>query len=242
MINSHAISILTLGFLLGLKHALDADHLIAVSTMLSERKGFWYSSWVGIWWGIGHTAALLVVAVIMIALDFQIPSTIALVLEFVVALLLIFLGIRILWKIYHGAIFHIHVHKHENHVHVHPHIHEYNADHQYFQQGIHHHASSLKKKPLIIGMIHGIAGSAALMLMVLTTISSQLVAIVYVAVFGLGSIGGMLIMSTLIGVPLSFTSRNQQLNKVIQTTAGIVSVGFGSYLTWQIGFEQGLFS
>lgn len=241
MTDPHIISILTLSFLLGLRHALDADHLIAVSTMVCERRGFWHSSLIGIFWGVGHTLALLVVAIIMITLAIQIPKTIALMLEFIVALMLIILGGRVLWKIQHGATFHIHVHSHNDRIHIHPHIHEGRVAHQHPDHERHHHLLSFGKMPLVVGLVHGMAGSAALMLMVLTAISSRSIAILYVAMFGLGSIGGMLIMSTLVGIPLAATTKNRQLHRAIQITAGVISIGFGLFLTWQIGVEKGLF-
>ena len=95
------------------------------------------------------------------------------------------------------------------------------------------------KKPFLIGMVHGMAGSAALMLVVLATISSRLVALFYIAIFGFGSVGGMFLMSALISVPFAITAKHQGINRIIQTIAGIVSVSFGLFLVWQIGFAEG---
>ena len=236
-LSTGAISILGLGFVLGLKHALDADHLIAVSTIVSEKKGFWSSSIVGALWGLGHTASLLIVGLLVIAFHFNIPGKIAEWMEFSVALMLVALGANVLWKIYKGGTLHLHAHAHDDHLHIHPHVHEaaQNGAHA------HHHEVKVGKKPFFVGMVHGMAGSAALMLVVLATISSRTLALIYVAIFGFGSVGGMFLMSALIGLPFSFTHDHKKLNLIVRTVAGIVSVCFGLFYAWQIGIADGLF-
>ncbi len=240
MFDTGAISILGQGIILGLKHALDADHLVAVSTIVSERKGFWNSSLVGALWGLGHTASLLAVGLLVIAFNFQIPPKVALGMEFAVALMLVVLGGSVLWKIFRGASFHIHTHSHEGRLHIHPHFHK-PIEHRQGEHGVHHHSIPIGKKPFFVGMVHGMAGSAALMLLVLTTISSRPLALAYVGIFGLGSVGGMFLMSALIGLPFSFTSKYERANKIIRTTAGVVSVCFGLFLAYQIGIVERLF-
>ena len=240
MINVEAISILGLGFVLGLKHALDADHLVAVSTIVSEKKGFWSSSIVGALWGLGHTASLLVVGLIVVMFHFQIPDKIAQGMEFAVALMLMILGANVLWKVYKGATFHVHTHEHHDHIHVHPHIHEAGLEHGH-EQAVDHHGMRVGKKPFFVGMVHGMAGSAALMLLVLATISSRVLALFYIGIFGIGSVGGMLLMSTLIGLPFAFTAKHERVNKIVRISAGVVSLCFGAFLAWQIGFVEGLF-
>ncbi len=227
--NTSAISILGLGLVLGLKHALDADHLVAVSTIVSERKGFWSSSIVGVLWGLGHTASLLVVGLIVIAFHFRIPDAIATMMEFGVALMLILLGVNVLWKIGKGATLHVHAHEHGHHVHVHPHLHEQAANGPH-----HHHSLTIGKKPFFVGVVHGMAGSAALMILVLATISSHTLAVMYIAIFGIGSVGGMFLMSLLIGLPFSFTARRERFNTVARTSAGILGVCYGIFYAWQI--------
>jgi len=238
MFDTGAISILGLGFILGLKHALDADHLAAVSTIVSERKGFRNSSLVGALWGLGHTAALLAVGLLVIAFQFQIPPKVALGMEFAVAVMLVALGGNLLWKIFRGATFHIHTHSHEGHLHIHPHFHN-QTEHK--EPTVHHHSVPIGKKPFFVGMVHGMAGSAALMLLVLAAISSRTLALAYIGIFGLGSVGGMFLMSALIGLPFSVTSKYERANKIIRTTAGVVSVCFGLFLAYRIGFVEGLF-
>ncbi|HXF48011.1 MAG TPA: urease accessory protein UreH [Verrucomicrobiae bacterium] len=240
MFDGGAISILGLGFFLGLKHALDADHLVAVSTIISERKGFWNSSLVGAMWGLGHTASLLAVGLLVIAFNFQIPPKIALGVEFAVAIMLVALGGNVLWKIFRGATFHIHTHSHEGHLHIHPHFHK-PVEHRSGEHTAHHHPVPIGKTPFFVGALHGLAGSAALMLLVLATISSRPLALAYIGIFGIGSVGGMFLMSALIGLPFSFTSKYERANKIIRTTAGAVSVCFGLFLGYQIWFVEGLF-
>ena len=235
MFGTSSLSILALGFILGLKHATDADHLIAVSTIVSERKGFWSSSIVGALWGLGHTASLIVVGLLVIAFHFQIPEKVAMTMEFMVAVMLIALGVNVLWKIKRGAMLHVHTHVHHDRLPVHPHVHEPGKEHT------HDHGLLVGKKPLLVGMVHGMAGSAALMLVVLATISSQSLALLYIAIFGIGSIGGMLVMSTLIGLPFFFTLKHDGFNRWIRTSAGIISVVFGLFYAWQVGFVDGLF-
>ncbi len=235
------ISILGLGFILGLKHALDADHLVAVSTIVSERKGFWSGSLVGALWGVGHTASLLAVGLLVIAFHFNIPERMAMGMEFAVALMLVGLGAQVLWKVHRGAVFHVHAHEHDHRLHIHPHLHEVTSDASQDGPGEGHHDRQVGKKPVLVGMVHGMAGSAALMLIVLSTISSRPLALLYIGVFGVGSIGGMLLMSTLIGLPFRFTAQHQRLNTIVRTTAGVVSLCFGLFLAYRIGFIDGLF-
>jgi len=241
MVDVSAFSILGFGFVLGLKHALDADHLIAVSTIVSERKGFWSSSIVGALWGLGHTAALLIVGLLVIAFHLTIPGKIAQGMEFAVAMMLVLLGANVLLKVLRGATFHVHAHEHHRHLHVHPHLHEPHLHHQESKNPHHDHASAVGKKPFFVGMVHGMAGSAALMLLVLATISSRPLALLYIGIFGIGSVGGMFLMSTLIGLPFSFTARHERLNAIVRTASGILSVVFGLFLAWQIGIVGGLF-
>ena len=241
-----AASLLALGFILGLRHALDADHLIAVSTIVSERKGFLTSSIVGMLWGIGHTFSLLVVGLIVIALQVHIHERIAQLMEFAVAGMLILLGSRVLWQMRRGGRLHAHVHEHGWVVHAHPHIHTvgHEADHKHMQPftlRLAHHLNA-GKRSILVGIVHGMAGSAALMLVVLATIPSAKLALLYVGVFGVGSIGGMLMMSTLIGIPFVLTAqRSDKLNAAVRGISGVVSVVFGLYLAWQIGVVEGLF-
>jgi len=235
-----SLSVLGLGFVLGLKHALDADHLVAVSTIVSERKGFLSSSLVGALWGLGHTASLLLVGLLVVLFHVQIPDKIAMGMEFTVAIMLVILGANLLWKIRKGATLHFHAHEHSHRLHVHPHLHEHAVPgHRHEQELQNHHKVKASKKPFFVGMVHGMAGSAALMLVVLATISSRAVALLYIAIFGIGSVGGMFLMSALISIPFAITARHRGINRIVQIAAGILSVSFGLFLVWQIGFSEG---
>jgi high-affinity nickel permease len=225
-----------LGLILGVKHALDADHVIAVSTIVSEYQSLKWASLIGAFWGLGHTVMLFVVGLAVIVLRLTIPTRVALGLEFLVALMLVFLGLSILWRSFQTEKLHLHTHDHNPKSHTHFHVHgNPHEDHA------HGHPFSSMRKPFFIGMVHGLAGSAALMLLVLSTIPSALAGLAYILIFGLGSVGGMLLLSSVIGLPFILTARRfTLLNCWIRVVAGMASVGFGVLLGWEIS-QQGLF-
>lgn len=231
------IATLGLGFVLGLKHALDADHIVAVSTIVSEHKSIFKSSLVGTFWGLGHTVSLFLIGLLVILLRLAIPPRVALWMEFGVGIMLVLLGTNIVWKFFRGKRIHIHAHEHGGIKHAHIHLHE--AEEEAHN---HYHLMKLGTKPFFVGLVHGVAGSAALMLLVLTTIPSPLAGILYILIFGIGSIGGMLIMSSLISLPFIFTANKfGAINEVIRVFAGSLSIIFGVFLVWQIGLVQKLF-
>src|SRR5229473_1113071 len=149
------LSTLGLGFVLGLKHATEADHLVAVSTIVSERRSIWQSAGVGALWGIGHTASLLVAGIFVVGLGVAIPEPVANVLELLVALMIVFLGMRLVHA-------HIHSHTHGGKQHTHVHF----ADEQHTNG----HSGLSGWRPILVGIVHGLAGSAALTLLVLSTV------------------------------------------------------------------------
>ncbi len=232
------ISVLALGLVAGLRHAMDADHVAAVSTIVSERKSLLSSSIIGGLWGLGHTAALLIAGIIVLILRVEISPRVELALEFCVGLMLIGLGVNALRKLRQGWKLHLHTHTHGQHTHVHPHIHDGKpepAEHT-------HHGYKLDARPIIVGMVHGLAGSGALMLLVLSTISSPAVGIIFIIIFGIGSIGGMMLMSALISLPLRFTAdRFKRANLAVRLAAGAFSLAFGLFMVYQIGFVDKLF-
>ena len=231
------IGTLGLGFILGLKHALDADHVVAVSTIVSEHKSLSKSSLIGAFWGLGHTASLFLIGLVVILLRLTIPPKLALLMELGVAIMLVLLGSNIIWKFFKGKRIHVHTHEHDGLAHTHIHLHEGKEEtHE------HNHLIKLGSKPFLVGMVHGVAGSAALMLLVLTTIPSPLAGLLYILIFGIGSVGGMLIMSSLISLPFVFTAnRFAVTNERIKALAGVLSITFGLFLGWQVGFIEGLF-
>ena len=228
------ISILAFGFVLGLKHAVEADHVAAVSTIASEHPSIIGSSFVGALWGIGHTISLLIAGALIVFLHVEISDRISLALEFIVGVMLIVLGANALRKLLRGGHLHIHVHQHGGRVHAHPHIHL----RQHQSEARSHHGLKLQRRPIIIGMIHGLAGSGALMLLVLSTIRRPAIALVYVLIFGIGSTGGMMIMSALVGLPARLTAhRFTRANAILRAAAGVFSVALGLFITFEIAFR-----
>lgn len=232
------VSVLALGLVFGLKHAVEADHLAAISTIVSERKSLLSSSLVGGLWGVGHTISLLIAGVVVILLHVQIGEKMALAFEFGVALMLVALGINAIRKLMRGGRLHFHTHKHGHRLHVHPHLHPQSSK----DSAATHHGLSLNARPLLVGMMHGLAGSAALMLLVLSTIPSPMIGMAYILVFGVGSIGGMMLMSLFVSLPLRLTaSRFRRAHLTVRGLAGLFSLGFGLFMVYEIGFVEGLF-
>jgi len=235
--NGMFLSVLGLGFVLGLKHALDPDHMVAVSTIVSESKSVKRSSLVGMFWGVGHTMSLLCAGIVVIALKVQISERVALWMEFAVALMLIFLGLKATLRSLGGWKLHRHRHTHDGSTHAHLHLHREGDE----QAHRHRHLIGVGARPFFVGMVHGMAGSAALTLLVLATIPSALAGLIYIAVFGLGSVGGMLIMSSLISLPFVLTrKRFNVLSEGLQVAVGLFSLSFGLFLTWQYGVQEHL--
>ena len=231
-------TVLGLGFLLGLKHATEADHLAAVSTIVTTRRRLFSSAIVGGLWGLGHTISLVAAGIFVLLLDFEISEKIERMLEFGVGVMLVLLGLNVLQKIVRGGTLHFHSHEHGGREHVHPHLHEPGkAD-----KPNTHHGLSFSPRAVIIGMVHGLAGSAALMLLVIPTIDSRPLGLLYIVIFGIGSIGGMMLMSFLVGLPFQITAlRFNRFNLLLQCVAGLVSVSLGLYIIYEKGVTEGLF-
>lgn len=219
------MSVLLIGFVLGLQHAIEADHLAAVSAIVSEKKSLFSASIVGGFWGLGHSISLFIVGAVVILLKLQISESTEARLEAIVGGMLILLGINALRKLFTAKEVHAHAHEHgtREHVHIHSHDKEDETTHHRFSP-----------RSILIGMVHGLAGSAALMLLVVPTISSPVVALSYILIFGVGSIGGMMAMSFLIGLPLHFTAqRFNFLNKGIRLCAGVFSLCLGAFIVYE---------
>ena len=239
-------ALLGLGFVFGLKHATEVDHVVAVSTIVSEHRNLLRSAVVGGLWGAGHTASLVIIGVLVLVFRVAIPFGVTNWLELGVALMIVALGIlavvRVLRK---RPDVHLHRHSHDGRSHVHIHFHEHGTEHipatishqlSETKPAAHSHAiAQVGFKPLLVGAMHGLAGSAALTLLVLTQIQSIWLGLVYLAVFGVGSTVGMLLMSGLIGLPFALSSRRlTSINYGLQTTAGGLSVAFGLWYTYEI--------
>lgn len=217
------LATLLTGFVIGLRHALDADHLAAVSAIVSDRKSLWSSSLVGGLWGIGHTLSLIIVGILVIVLKVSISETAETYLEAAVGLMLVILGLNVLRKVFVAD--QIHTHQHEHNARSHSHIHSHDKSDSLLT----HHA--LNPRSVLVGMVHGLAGSAGLMLIVLPTIASPALALLFILIFGLGSIGGMIVMSFLMGLPLHFTAgRFEFFNRTLRVAAGLFSLAWGIFL------------
>ena len=228
MSDTEIVTILGLGFVLGLRHALDTDHIAAVSTVLAQRPSVRASGIIGFSWGLGHTLILLLVGAVVLALRVEIPEFLARAAEFGVGVMLVVLGSALAFKLCKER-WHFHQHEHEGERHLHLHSHHFSADHR------HPHGLRDSMQPLCIGMIHGLAGSAALLLVVLSTAKSMTAGMLYIAVFGVGSILGMILIGLAISVPVLWSlSIGRQVFLVVQGLASFGSIGLGIAMMVQI--------
>ncbi|HKP47208.1 MAG TPA: hypothetical protein VJT50_11455 [Pyrinomonadaceae bacterium] len=227
-------SVLGLGFILGLKHALDPDHIVAVSTIVCESSSVRRSSIIGTMWGLGHTASLGALGFAVIGFKLRITDAWASRAELLVAFMLILLGLRTVLSCVREWKFHVHVHEHGGRRHRHLHVHRHGEEKR------HDHGHSLRAglRPFLIGLVHGMAGSAALTILVLSTIPSAKLGLIYIFVFGMGSLLGMLLTSTLLSLPFVFSrERFNLVNRAVQFALGIASVGFGLFLAYFHGIR-----
>jgi len=257
------LAIIVLGFFLGMRHSTDADHVIAVTTIVSRERNVWNAALIGIFWGVGHTLTIVLVGGAIILFSLVIPPRIGLAMEFCVALMLILLGTLNLTGII-GWItetwaagqtgeegLHSHPHSHGDYVHSHPHGHgpathghgEDETPQGWLDRTLGRLGLYQVFRPLIVGVIHGLAGSAAVALLVLTAIRNPVWAIVYLLVFGVGTIAGMMLITLAIALPFAYTaSRFARINRYLGMASGLLSLGFGLFLVYQIGVADGLFT
>ncbi len=228
MADSSYLTVLGLGFILGLRHALDADHLAAVSTVLAERPSWRASGLVGLSWGIGHTLVLLFVGVIVLVLRVPIPEPLAIAAEGLVGLMLVLLGGLLGMKLIRER-WHLHPHDHDGKRHVHLHSHSYSYEHG------HAHWWRESVRPLCIGMAHGLAGSAALLLLVVASAQTVADGLLYIAVFGCGSILGMMLIGLVLSLPVVCSLRlGRPLFLAVQGLASVGSIALGCSIVYRI--------
>lgn len=210
------------GFVLGLRHALDPDHVTAVATIVSRTRSVRKASLVGALWGLGHACTLLVVGLAILLLKLSVSAGLAAGLEFAVAVALVILGIRALVAAGRDAV-HLHAHAHGGTVHAHLHAHGASASHDHAHM------------PFVVGMVHGLAGSAALA--VLATAAAPTVAqgLSFMAVFAAGSTAGMLATSAAMGAPLLLASRYARMTVAVPAVAGSASIVLGLVMMAGIG-------
>ena len=256
------LAILAIGFFLGMRHATDPDHVIAVSTIVSRERSVLKAGWIGVLWGLGHTLTILIVGAGIVLFGLAIPARVGLGMEFGVGLMLVFLGVLNLtgaarWVAQkfsptHPSVTgqHAHLHAHSGAAHFHWHSHE---------PGSEHHGESLEPprslerslgnwwvyrslRPLLVGIVHGLAGSAAIALLVLSTIREPKWAILYLLIFGFGTISGMMAITAAIALPFSLAGNKfGWLSRGLVTGSGVLSLLFGLVVCYRIGFVEGLF-
>jgi ABC-type nickel/cobalt efflux system permease component RcnA len=251
------LSILALGFFLGMRHATDSDHVIAVTTIVSRQRLIGSAALTGVFWGIGHSITLLAVGGAIIIFGVVIPERLGMSLEFCVALMLILLGYfnlrafrRNLDELGAADHPHHHTHRHGDFIHTHAHLHE-PENHGHSEEDV--PTARLDRRfgrshfylilrPIIVGVVHGLAGSAAVALLVLPVIRNPIWAMMYLLVFGVGTIAGMMLITAAIAAPISYSANRFRLfNRYIGAAAGALSLIFGLFLGYQIGFVDGLF-
>jgi high-affinity nickel permease len=222
-------SALTVGFLLGLRHAVDADHVAAVSTFVGRHRDVYGSCVLGTLWGIGHAGALFLAAVAMILLRVRMPPGLDRVLEALVAVVVVALGATALVRALRSIRVHRHEHAHGGRSHRHLHFHA-----GAMTSHTHAHIGGVGKRPLLVGALHGLAGSAALVVVALATMPSAIGALLYVTVFGAGSTLGMVIVTTLIGAPFAVGRPSERARVALQFAVGLASLGVGAGMLRQL--------
>jgi hypothetical protein len=265
--NAAPLAIALLGLVLGMRHATDPDHVIAVTTILSREHRLAAATRIGVVWGLGHTLTVLIVGAAIIVFKIAIPARIGLAMEFAVAVVLILLGVGAAASLVRkgatrlrGAspqpdhlLVHAHAHTHDGATHVHPHVHV--GDHETIDDAMHldHRIpanvlpSFAARSPLLrsfaVGLVHGLAGSAAIALLVLSAIPDPLWATLYLAIFCVGTVIGMGFITTAIATPFMIASTQASwIRQGLVTGSGLLSFGFGLFLAYQIGIVDHLFS
>jgi hypothetical protein len=253
------LAIMLLGFFLGMRHATDPDHVVAVTTIVSRERSMLHATLIGALWGLGHTFTILVVGAAIILFKLTIPARLGLSMELCVGLMLILLGVLNLTGVLRRAMEWIANRGVGSGEHWHflfgrwmVHTHDEDGEpllmdsfsivgwtpRWWKQLGLFHIL-----RPLVVGIVHGLAGSAAVALLVLTTISRPSWAIGYLLIFGLGTVAGMMLITAAIAIPFAYSLRRfVQLNRGLAVASGFVSVVFGLFLCYQIGFVDGLFA
>ena len=244
---SPALIALGLGFLLGLKHATDADHVVAVSTIVSEYHSAWRGVWVGASWGLGHTTPLLIVGTAILLIKgslIDVYDEYSHYLEFGVGIMLVLLGLQVFWRL-KGQNLHVHEHTHQETLHMH--IHSHDRDVETVDKAVHPFLALAGKpvfrvKSYVIGVVHGLAGSAAVMLAVLATdaVPSFFAGMGYLLLFGVGTVLSMATLTILMGIPFSLSSQSRRINAAVAGLAATASIGFGFLLMYELAIVEGL--
>jgi hypothetical protein len=252
-------AIMLLGFLLGMRHATDPDHVVAVTTIVSRERTMLHATMIGALWGLGHTLTIFLVGSAIILFKLTIPPRIGLSMELSVGLMLILLGVLNLTGVLRRAMEWITIRclcsgAHSHFLFGRWTVHTHNEDGEpilmesfsilgwtpqwWKQMGLFHIL-----RPLVVGIVHGLAGSAAVALLVLTTINRPSWAMGYLLIFGFGTVAGMMLITAIIALPFAYSLQYfTRLNRGLAMASGLVSVAFGLFLCYQIGFVDGLFT
>ena len=256
------LTVVGIGFLLGMRHATDPDHVIAVSTIVSRQGSIRHAGLIGALWGLGHTITILFVGAAIILFNLAIPTRVGLAMELAVGVMLILLGVLNLTGVTQwvtnrftpgasdGEVIHFHTHQHGEHSHSHVHGHQPEVHMHLDDPRDGHSPNTIQRlgryqmfRPLVVGLVHGLAGSAAVALLVLATIHDPRWAVAYLLVFGVGTIAGMMVITVIIGAPFAYTTKRfGSFNRFLGVASGLISVAFGLFIMFQIGFVDGLFT
>jgi ABC-type nickel/cobalt efflux system permease component RcnA len=220
-------AVLGLGFLLGMQHALEADHIAAVSSIAARRSDFRDIVKHGLTWGLGHTVTLFAFAGLAILLGRALPDSAARPIEAAVGVMLVGLGAHVLWRLWRDRM-HFHAHEHGDgirHIHVHSHVNETIAH----RHSRHQHEHGFRWRSLLVGLMHGMAGSAAVLVLAVSQVANPLYGMLYVLLFGLGSMVGMGALSAAIAVPLAVSARwLTWANRGLQGVVGAITIAIGT--------------
>ena len=204
-----------LGLVFGVQHALDADHVVAVTAMAAESRSARRSWLLGLRWGLGHTAALMAVGTFLVVFRVTIPVGLALAFEYGVGAMLVVLGVNVLRTLRRER-FHVHTHQHDDGVrHLHWHAHAVGRTHAHVH------------RPFFVGLLHGLAGGAALTLLIMASAPTLLAGLFFAAVFGVGSIIGMMVVSSALTLPFAATERFDAAHRTVTCAAGCLSIAMG---------------
>jgi ABC-type nickel/cobalt efflux system permease component RcnA len=228
-------AILGLGFLLGMQHALEADHVAAVSSIAARRSEVLDIVKHGLTWGLGHTVTLFLFAGAALALGHAIPETWSQALETAVGIMLVGLGVHVLWRLWRDRV-HFHGHRHGDGA-LHFHAHSHAGDRVPHERAAHQHDHGFRWRTLLVGLMHGMAGSAALLVLTVSQAPNAAIGLGYVALFGIGSMIGMGALSTVIAVPIAISARWLTFaNRGLQGAVGLVTIAIGLHTIVETAF------
>lgn len=228
MLTPSVVTVAGIGLALGLRHAFEPDHLAAVSTLATRQGRLWSAARLGLAWGVGHTAAVGVVAFGVVGLGVSLPERLWPAAELAVALLLVLLGATVVWRYTRGR-WHIHAHAHDGTRHFHLHSHAAGVTHD------HAHAAGDLHRSLGFGLLHGLAGSAAVIVLLVAAAPTGALRVAYVLAFGVGTIVGMLVVSGALGMLIrAATGRRERWAAWLHVGSAAASIAAGCVLAFDV--------